>query len=394
MSVSAVSKRVAAPIPFCKVVITPEARTASDRALGGGWVTTGPQVQAFEEEFATLVGAQHAVAVASCTAGIEIAIRALRLPQGSRVLTPAMTFAGAVNAIIHAGLQPVLVDIDSSSLMPSPEHVAAAAARCGGADAMVVLHYGGAPASVSELADAAGLPLSRVVEDAAHALWTRVGQKDVGSISAATCFSFYATKNLPLGEGGMITTDDEDIALLMKQIRLHGMSLDAWRRYLPGGTWRYDIDVAGIKANMTDVIAAIGRAQMPYLPLWQQRREAVAARYMECLSGVPGVRLPQWPVEGRHAWHLFVVQIETNDDICRDDVGAHLVRNEIGCSVHFIPVHHMRYFKELLGDHAGLLPGTDAAASQVLSLPMHPVLTDMDVDRICEAVAEAVGASS
>ena len=298
-------------VPFCVVDITPDARAAAARALRTGWITTGPEVAAFEDEFASVVGARHAVAVSSCTAALQLALRALELPPGSRVLTPSMTFAGAVHAILQAGFQPVLVDIDPGTLMPAPEHVAAAAARGPRPDAMVVLHYGGAPADIFALADAAGLPMERVVEDAAHALWTRIpGGRDVGTLSAATCFSFYATKNLPLGEGGMITTENDLIASHVRRARLHGMSKDAWRRYLPGGTWRYDIEVAGIKANMTDVTAAMGRAQLCHLPAWQRRREQIAARYRRALAGVPGIRLPGEPDGGRHAWHLFVIQIE------------------------------------------------------------------------------------
>ena len=303
-----------------------------------------------------------------------------------------MTFAGAVHAILQAGLQPVLVDVDPRTLMPTPEHVAAAAGRGPRPSAMVVMHYGGAPADVAALADAAGLPLDLVVEDAAHALWTRApGGRDIGTVSGATCFSFYATKNLPLGEGGMVTTENDLIASYLRRARLHGMSKDAWRRYLPGGTWRYDIEVAGIKANMTDVTAAMGRAQLRHLPAWQARREQIAERYRSLLAEVAGVLLPIESSDGRHAWHLFVVQIEGGRGTCRDTVAANLEDAGIGCSVHFIPVHQLSYFRETLGDHAGLLPGTDEAADRVLSLPMHPRLSDADVDRVCEAVADAVG---
>jgi dTDP-4-amino-4,6-dideoxygalactose transaminase len=393
MTVSAAAAARPTSIPFCISDITPEARAAADRVLRGGWVTTGPEVAAFEDEFAALVGARHAVAVSSCTAGLQLALRALELPAGARVLTPSMTFAGAVHAILQAGLEPVLVDVDPETLMPAPEHVAAAAERGPRPSAMVVLHYAGAPADVFALAEAAGLPMEFVVEDAAHALWTQVGGRDVGTLSGATCFSFYATKNLPLGEGGMVTTQDDRTASYIRRARLHGMSKDAWRRYLPGGTWRYDIEIAGIKANMTDVTAAMGRAQLAYLPAWQSRREEVSARYQGALAGLPGIRIPTDPSGGRHAWHLFVVQVARAGAISRDAVAASLEELGIGCSVHFIPVHHLQYFRAVLGDYAGLLPGTDAAADCVLSLPMHPRLSDADVDWVCEAVANAVGMS-
>src|SRR6266536_653258 len=282
----------ARPIPFARVEICDEARQAAARVLDSGWVTTGPEVLAFEGELAEWVGAGNAVAVASCTAAIELSLRALGLPPGANVLTSTMTFCGAVHAIVHAGLVPVLADIDPVTLCSDASACAAAARRAGGVDAMVVTHYAGYPAPVAELAEAAGLPLQRVVEDAAHALGTEIGSRPVGTVSAATCFSFYATKNLPIGEGGMVTTDDQAIADHVRRTRLHGMSKDAWKRYLPGSAWRYSVEVAGLKANMTDLQAAIGRAQLRRFGGWQGRRDLLASRYDEGLAGIPGLRLP------------------------------------------------------------------------------------------------------
>src|SRR5829696_1715753 len=227
LAVSDGSQETATRIPFARTLIPPEAQESAARVLSSGWVTTGPEVAAFEREFAALVGAGHAVAVSSCTAALELALRALGLPRGARVATPTMTFCGAVHAIVHAGLSPVLVDIDPWTLMPTPETLARAVAGVGGVEAMVVLHFAGFPAQVDELAAAAGLPLDRVVEDAAHAVGTWVGERPVGALSAATCFSFYATKNLPIGEGGMITTDDPTVAEQVRRSRQHGMSRDA-----------------------------------------------------------------------------------------------------------------------------------------------------------------------
>jgi dTDP-4-amino-4,6-dideoxygalactose transaminase len=377
------------PIAFARTPMPPEARAAAARVLASGWVTTGPEVTAFEREFAALVGAEHAVAVSSCTAALELALRALGLPRGARVATSTMTFCGAVHAIVHAGLVPVLVDIDPVTLMPSPETVASAVARAGGVEAMVVLHFAGFPAQVDELAAAAGLPLDRVVEDAAHAVGTWVGERPVGALSAATCFSFYATKNLPIGEGGMVTTDDPQVAERVRRSRQHGMSRDAWKRYLPGGGWRYTIEDAGLKANMTDLQAAIGRAQLLYLPAWQRRRDELVGRYDRGLAGLAGLRTPPWPAEGHHAWHLYVLQVEPGFGLGRDEVIAGLAERGIGCSVHFIPLHHQPYFLGLLGDGlAGQFPAADAAFERILSLPLHPGLTDEEVDQVCEALAD------
>jgi perosamine synthetase len=379
-------------IPFARPEITPEAREAALRAMASGWITTGPEVHEFERELADRVGAAHAVAVASCTAALELSLRAMGLPRGARVLTSTMTFCGVVQAIVHAGLRPVLVDVNPRTLMPDASTTARAVERFGPADAMVVLHFGGDPAPVEELAAAARLPLARVVEDAAHALATRVGDREVGAISGATCFSFYATKNLPIGEGGMLTTNDAGIADFARRAALHGMSRDAWKRYQPGSQWRYSVDVEGLKANMTDVQAAIGRAQLRHLDGWQERRERLAERYDALLAAVPGVRLPHRPSLGRHAWHLYVVRVGPELGLGRDELIAALAGRGIGCSVHFIPVHHQPYFRRLLAaDVAHGFPAADAAFEGIVSLPLYPSMTDEQVATVCAAIGSAAG---
>jgi dTDP-4-amino-4,6-dideoxygalactose transaminase len=377
----------ARPVPFARVEICEEARRAAARVLESGWVTTGPEVVAFERELAEWVGTGSAVAVASCTAAIELALRALELPRGAKVLTSTMTFCGAVHAIVHAGLVPVLADVDPVTLCSDAPACAAAARRAGGVDAMVVTHYAGYPAPVEELAAAAGLPLARVVEDAAHALGTWMDTRPVGTISAATCFSFYATKNLPIGEGGMVTTDDQAIADHVRRARLHGMSADAWKRYLPGSAWGYSVEVAGLKANMTDLQAAIGRAQLRRFASWQERRALLARRYDEHLAGIPGLRPPPRPARGRHAWHLYAVQVEPEFGIGRDELIARLAERDVGCSVHFIPVHRFPYFRDLLGAELGRFPNADAAFRRIVSLPLHPGLELEDVDHVGELLA-------
>jgi perosamine synthetase len=374
------------PVPFARTTVTSEAVEAVTTVLKSGWLTSGPQVVEFEREVATYVEAPYAVAVSSCTAALELSLRALHLSPGSRVLTPTLTFCGAVNAIIHAGLVPVFVDLDAATLMPSPE-TTAAAASAGPVHAMVVLHYAGQPAPVRELADAAGLPLSRVVEDAAHGLGTRLGHEPVGGISAATCFSFYATKNLPIGEGGMVTTADEGIADHVRRARLHGMSKDAWKRYLPGAAWRYQVGTLGLKANMTDIQAAIGRSHLLTFDRWQARRAELVARYDERLAGLAGVLRPERPGAdaGTHAWHLYVIRVLPGARRTRDELIGDLSERGIGTSVHFIPNHQQPYYRDLLGP-AGQYPVADLVAEQILSLPLHPALSDDDVDQVAETL--------
>ena len=379
-------------VPFTRTQICEEARQAVQQVLGSGWVTSGPQVIEFEREFAEHVGARKAIAVSSCTAALELALRALHLQAGSRVLMSTVTFCGAASAIVHAGLQPVLADVDPITAMPSPVTVAAAARAAGGVHAMVVVHLGGLPTPVAELAEAAGISLDHVVEDAAHALGTVVGDQVVGTISRATCFSFYATKNLAIGEGGMLTTDDDELADAVSRARLHGLSKDAWRRYLPGGDWRYDVMDDGLKANMTDVQAAIGRAQLRRFDETQARRAKRAARYDSLIVDIPGLTLPPRPLSGVHAWHLYAVRVRPDFGVRRDDLITALGERGIGTSVHFIPVHRLTWYGRLCRQAPGGFPGAEGVFEQTLSLPLDQVLTDEDVETVCTALAEIGGA--
>jgi dTDP-4-amino-4,6-dideoxygalactose transaminase len=379
-------------VPFANAEIVPEAQQAAVQALQSGWITMGPQTAEFERDLATCLGARHVVAVSTCTAAIEIAIRALRLPPGAAVLTPSLTFCGAVAPILQAGLRPVLVDVAADTLLPTPASVAVAAGRAGGPEAMIIQHMGGHPADVGKLAAAAGLPLSRIIEDAAHGLAAELHGAPVGAHSHAACFSFYATKNLPIGEGGAIATDDDELAEFARTIRLHGMSRDAWRRYLPGGSWRYDVAEPGLKANITDIQAAIGRAQLAYLPAWQQRREWLAAEYDAALRDVPGLVLPTRPGEGKHAWHLYEVRITEEFGPSRDAVIESLAAQGIGTSVHFIPVHQLAGYRRLLGpQECQSVPVTDQVANEVLSLPLYPALTEVNVRNVTTALLTVAG---
>jgi perosamine synthetase len=294
-----------------------------------------------------------------------------------------------VEAVVHAGLLPVLCDVDPVSGQVTAETTAKAAREVGGVQGLVVLHFGGYPAPVADLAAAAGVDLDHVIEDAAHALGTWVDDRQVGSLSRATCFSFYATKNLPIGEGGMVTTNDPETADWIRSARMHGMSKDAWRRYLPGGSWRYTVAEAGLKANMSDIQAAIGRTQLRELDAWQQRRGALAQRYAEALAGVPGLELPSPPPSGRHAWHLYVVRVTEAFGLTRDELVEELTLRGIGTSVHFIPLHHMQRYREATVYSAHGLPGADALFTQLLSLPMHQGLTDDEVGRVAHSITES-----
>ncbi|AUG80624.1 hypothetical protein CFP65_5949 [Kitasatospora sp. MMS16-BH015] len=376
-------------VPYTRTEICAEAREAARVVLESGWVTSGPQTQLFEGEFAGLVGARHAVAVSSGTAALELVLRDLRLPPGGLVLVPDLTFCGAAQAVLHAGLRPLLVDVEPATGMPTAATVRRAVRAFGRPEALMALHYAGAPAPLRELGEAAGLPPHRVVEDAAHALGTFLGGRPVGALSRAACFSFAAGATLPIGEGGMITTEDDDLAAGCRRARLHGMSTDDWRRHQPGGAWQYAVEEPGLKANLTDLQAAIGRAQLRHLAGWQRRRAVLAARYTARLSGVPGLTTPRPPTAGLHSWQLYVLRVGPEYPLRRNRLVARLAEHGIGSSVHFIPLHRLGYLRRAALRPPEGLPGADALFPELLSLPLHPGLTESQVDRVCAVIAEA-----
>ena len=374
-------------IPFTVPSFTGEAKAAAQRVLDSGWITTGPESTLFENELAAFLGQPYAVTVASCTQAIELSLRAMHLPAGAAVLTPSLTFCGAVAAIVHAGYRPVLVDIAPDTLVPDAAAVTAAVRRTGAAAAMIVCDLGGYPVDHTALADAAGLPYNRIVVDAAHGPGGAIGRAAAGVAPFSTCLSFYATKNLPIGEGGAVLTHDQELATWLRSARLHGMSRDAWRRYLPGGSWRYDVLEIGQKANMTDLQAAIGRAQLTALAGWQDERAHLVKHYDDALAPLIDrglIQLPQRP-DG-HSFHLYQMRIPH-----RDEIIDQLAAQGTGTSVHFIPVHHFRGYAEILGEQeCSSVPVTDLVAGELLSLPLYPGLTHNQAQRVAAQVIDAM----
>jgi dTDP-4-amino-4,6-dideoxygalactose transaminase len=378
---------VAVSVPFTVPEFTNAAIESAQRVLSSGWVTTGPECAAFETELGAYLGQPHVVALMSCTHALELSLRAMQLPAGAVVLTPSLTFCGAVAAIVHAGYRPVLIDVDEHTLTPTEQSVHDAVARVGRPSAMVLCTMGGHPVDHVALARAAGLACSRVVVDAAHGPGGEIGRASEASAPFASCLSFYATKNLPIGEGGAVATFDPDLASWLRSARLHGMSKDAWRRYLPGGSWRYDVHDLGFKANITDLQAAIGRAQLAALPGWQSRRAQIFARYDAALADhVESGRIGLTARHPGHSLHLYQVRVHN-----RDRAITALGEAGIGTSVHFIPVHQLSGFAKLLGaDEAAAVPVTDRLGDELLSLPLYPGLTDDAVDLVTSRLGEFV----
>jgi dTDP-4-amino-4,6-dideoxygalactose transaminase len=358
--------------------------------LRSGWLTTGPKVKRFEAAFAEYAGSRHALAVSSGTAAMHLALAALGIGPGDEVITTPMTFCSTAHVIVHLGATPVFADVCDDDLNMDPEQVERRLSPR--TRALLPVHYGGQPCRMDELLEIARRRGLAVVEDAAHAVSAEYRGRRVGSMGDVTAFSFYATKNLATGEGGMTTTDDDETAAGMRRLALHGMSRDAWDRYTERGSWYYEVVTAGYKYNMTDLQAALGLHQLARQEELRAARERHAARYSAAFA--PYAELIQAPVtrpEVRHAWHLYPLRVRPERlTIGRDEVIERLRERGIGTSVHFIPVHQHPYYREEFGFRTGDYPVTEAAAARLISLPLYPDLTEEEADRVARTVIDVV----
>jgi dTDP-4-amino-4,6-dideoxygalactose transaminase len=351
------------------------------RSIRSGWLTTGPRVRLLEERVASLVGARHAVGVNSCTAALHLALAAAGVSAGDEVLTSPYTFAATGEAILYLGARPRFADIDPRTLNLDPEQVARRMTRR--TTAVVPVHIAGLPSDLGAIRAAAGRRRFPLIEDAAHALGASVGRRPIGSISEMTCFSFYATKNLATGEGGMITVDDRALAERLRRLSLHGLSRDAWKRYTRAGSWRYDVVELGFKYNMTDVAAAIGLVQLAKFARMQRRRRALALRYARLLAQEEAFETPPEIGGTTHAWHLYILRLRPGVlKVGRDRFSELLGEAGIGHSVHFLPLHLFSYYRRTFGYRRGDFPHTERESARALSLPLHPGLSLADQDRI------------
>lgn len=352
--------------------------------LRSGWLTTGPQTLAFEEEFAAYVGAAHAVACCSGTAALHLALRGAGIEEGDEVITSPYTFVASTEVILYVGAKPVFVDIDPRTLNIDPAAVAAAVTPR--TRAILPIHIAGYPCEMNPLLRIAHEHGLAVLEDAAHALPAAYKGQRIGSIGTATAFSFYATKNLTTGEGGMVATNDPVIANKTRTLRLHGITGDAWKRYLKGGRWYYEVVDQGYKYNMTDIQAAMGRVQLGKLDELDMARHRLAARYAEALADCPVVLPPEEDPDHRSSLHLFIIRLDpSRTALTRQQLADSLHNQGIATSVHFIPVHLHPYYQEM-GYRRGMFPNAEHAYDQALTLPFYPALSDPSVERVLSAL--------
>lgn len=386
---SAALALVAAPVPFAPPALGPEEIAEVVATLQSGWLSTGPRVKRFEQAFARHVGAPHAVAVNSCTAALHLSLLAAGVGAGDEVVTTPLTFCATANVVVHCGATPVFADVERGTGNLDP--AAAEAAVTSRTRAVIPVHYAGRPADVVRLTRVAGQAGAALVEDAAHCVEGVVNGRRIGTTARFSCFSFYATKNLTTGEGGMITTSDNEAAAFFRVASLHGMDRDAWARYGPGQTGQYDVVLAGFKYNMTDIQAAIGLHQLARLDARHARRAAIWQAYDEGLAGLPLER-PQAPAPGTvHARHLYTVLVDPRTaGVSRDELQARLSARGISTSVHFRALHLHPYYRDRFGLRRGMFPAAETISDRTLSLPLSAGMGGNAVDRVIEALHESL----
>jgi len=372
-------------LPFHRALIEEEDIESVVRVLRSGWLTTGAEARRFEAAFARYVGAGNAVALSSCTAALHLALAAINLKEGEEVILPTMTFSSTGEVVLYFRARPVLVDCEQDSFQMDPEAVERAITPR--TRAIIVVHYAGSTARIERILDTARRHNLRVIEDAAHALPTRYKGKMVGSFSDITCFSFYATKTLTTGEGGMVTTENPDFADRVRILSLHGISKDAYKRYTTEGSWRYEILDVGYKYNMTDLQAALGLAQLTRCDAMREKRDRIAQRYSAAISSMDAYEAPVVPADVQHAWHLYVIKVSPDAlSISRDRVIEELKQRGIGSSVHFIPLHTHPYYQQHLGYRTGQFPCAERHFECAISLPIYPGMNEWDTERVLEAL--------
>lgn len=373
------------PLPFGAPSVTEEEIAAVAEVLRSGWLTGGPKVRAFEEAFARYVGAPHALATSSCTAAMELALRAAGIGDGDEVILPALTFSATAAAVHHVGATPVLVDVGDDGLLDVSAASAAARPRT---RALVLVHLWGRPADVDRarvLADCAGLFL---LADCAHAIEAEVGGTRVGGLTPASAFSFYATKDMTTGEGGMLTAEDPGLIARARAECAHGLSRPAHER---AGAARYEVVRAGRKRGMAEVEAALGLGQLARIEAIRAHREAIFRAYDEGLRSLPLDLPPETPPGTRPAPHLYVVRLLPEARLGRDALAAALAAEGIGTGVHFRALTLEPFWRERLGVGPGSAPRAEAIGERVLSLPVSNAMSLADAARAIEAVRRLLG---
>ena len=376
-------------LDYCRCWLDDDDVAGVVEVLRSGWITTGPKAQEFEGAVAEYVGARHAIAVNSGTAAMHLALAAAGIGPDDEVITTPFTFCATAEVIEYQGARPVLADIDLETFNIDPAQIEARVTPR--TRALLPVHYAGHPCEMDALLEIARRHKLLVIEDAAHAVGSAYRGRRIGAIGDATAFSFYPTKNITTGEGGMVTTENDDLAARMRRLSLHGMSRDAWNRYTAAGSWYYEVVDLGYKYNMPDLLAALGLSQLAKLERFNEIRARHAAAYHDGLHDLPEIIAPRAQPQVRTNWHLYVIMIRP--ELLTLDRAAFieaLREAGIGTSVHFIPLHLHPHYQRRHGWKPGMFPNAEWAYERVISLPLYPKMTAGDVQRVIEAVRTIV----
>lgn len=373
-------------IPFSKPSISEAAIDEVVSVLRSGWLASGPRVAQFEQMLGDYHGGRLALCVTSATIGLELALRALDIKEGDEVITSPLTFVATLNAIVHVGAKPVLADIDPRTLNIDVNAIEAAITER--TRAIMPVHFAGLPCDMDAIRALARKHKLRVIEDCAHAIGAGYKGDRVGSFGDIAVMSFHPNKNITTGEGGAIITGDEQLAEKIERLRFHGIDREVSSRFVKEDGPEYDVTLAGYKANMSDIQAALGIHQLPALSRFIDRRAKIAARYHEALAGWEELALPEAPAYAhRHAWHLFTVQLA---DMERDEFIAAMKQEGIGIGLHYQSAANFAYYRKTLGIKPADFPHALVAGNCIVSLPMFPGLTEPEQDRVIKALAKVL----
>ncbi|MEZ5358026.1 MAG: DegT/DnrJ/EryC1/StrS aminotransferase family protein [Candidatus Zixiibacteriota bacterium] len=373
-------------VPFYRQSFGREEIAEVTDTIKSGWVTTGKKAIRLEANICAYTGAKYAAAVNSCTAAMHLLLVASGIKPGDEIVTTPYTFAATSEVILYTGAKPVYCDINYETLNIDADVAAKKITKK--TKAIMPVHIAGLPCRMDAFTKLARAKKVRLFDDAAHALGAEFKGRRIGSIGDGTAFSFYATKNLTTGEGGMAVTSNKRLAEKVKLLSLHAMSRGAWKRYAKGGSWRYDLLDLGYKYNMSDLAASLGVAQFSKFEKFQERRDAICRRYIKNLAAVSEVKTPYIDPDSKHAWHLFMIRLNLDQlKIGRSEFIHELNSKNIGTSVHFIPLFLQSHYRRTLKLNKKDFPNADKAFREAITLPLFPDLKNAEVDYVCDVIA-------
>ncbi len=380
-------------LPFSRPAIREEDIAAVIDVLRSGWITTGPKNAEFEKQFCEYTGSSEAVALTSATAGMHLLLHALRIGAGDEVITPSMTWVSTVNLIVLSGAKPVFADIDKDTLMVTPDTVEACISEK--TKLILPVHFAGASADMTRLRNIASAKNIFLAEDAAHALGTECSGQRIGK-QGTSIFSFHPIKNITSGEGGMFCSDDPKLSGHIRQLKFHGLGVDAYDRQTQGRSPQAQVLEPGFKYNLPDILAVLGLCQLKRLDEFNRKRAELAAYYLKRLSEIDEIiplSMPAYPM--KHSWHLMIVRLDIDKaGMNRDQFMAALKQKNIGTGLHFRAAHLQKYYVEAMGMRRGMLPSTEWNSDRICSLPLFPDMTNDDVNDVIDAMKEVLSARS